>query len=40
MDGSASRELWRHVHSNVLVVNLDAPAVLVEQSADAEPLRG
>jgi MFS transporter, ACDE family, multidrug resistance protein len=25
MDGSASRELWRHAHSNVLVVNPDAP---------------
>jgi predicted MFS family arabinose efflux permease/nucleotide-binding universal stress UspA family protein len=26
MDGSASRELWRHARSNVLVVNPDAPA--------------
>jgi ACDE family multidrug resistance protein len=25
MDGSASRELWRHARSNVLVVNPDAP---------------
>jgi MFS transporter, ACDE family, multidrug resistance protein len=40
MDGSASRELWRHVHSNILVVNPDAPAVLVERPADAELLRG
>ena len=40
MDGSASRELWRHAHSNVLVVNPDAPAMLVERSAGAESLRG
>ena len=25
MDGSASRELWRHTRSNVLIVNPDAP---------------
>ena len=29
MDGSASRELWRHTRSNVLVVNPDAPAGVV-----------
>ena len=40
MDGSASRELWRHARSNVLVVNPDAPGAPVDQSADAELLRG
>jgi nucleotide-binding universal stress UspA family protein len=29
MDGSASRELWRHARSNVLVVNPDAPGWLI-----------
>ncbi len=27
MDASASRELWRHAHSNILVVNPVAPAL-------------
>jgi nucleotide-binding universal stress UspA family protein len=40
MDGSASRELWRHARSNVLVVNPDAPGTLSVRSADAELLRG
>jgi len=40
MDGSASRELWRHARSNVLVVNPDAPGPLGDRSADAELLRG
>jgi len=40
MDGSASRELWRHARSNVLVVNPDAPRPLSDRSADAELLRG
>jgi len=40
MDGSASRELWRHARSNVLVVNPDAPGALGDRSADAELLRG
>jgi MFS transporter, ACDE family, multidrug resistance protein len=44
MDGSASRELWRHARSNVLIVNPDAPGRLsvrpVDRSADAELLRG
>ena len=40
MDGSASRELWRHARSNVLVVNPDAPGILGDRSADAELLRG
>jgi MFS transporter, ACDE family, multidrug resistance protein len=25
MDASASRELWRHAHANILIVNPDAP---------------
>ncbi len=45
MDGSASRELWRHTRSNVLIVNPDAPRTLGPEtlgvrSADAELLRG
>ncbi len=43
MDGSASRELWRHTRSNVLIVNPDAPETLrvwpADRSADAELLR-
>ena len=38
MDGSASRELWRHARSNVLIVNPDAPGTSV-RSVDAELLR-
>jgi MFS family permease len=37
MDGSASRELWRHTRSNVLIVNPDAPGTAQESAADAEP---
>jgi nucleotide-binding universal stress UspA family protein len=40
MDGSASRELWRHARSNVLIVNPDAPGTLSGRSADAQLLRG
>jgi nucleotide-binding universal stress UspA family protein len=50
MDGSASRELWRHTRSNVLIINPEAPgeAEGVEpeggetdgRTADAELLRG
>jgi nucleotide-binding universal stress UspA family protein len=40
MDGSASRELWRHARSNVLIVNPDAPGTMSVRSADAELLRG
>jgi nucleotide-binding universal stress UspA family protein len=40
MDGSASRELWRHTRSNVLIVNPDAPGSWGSRSADAELLRG
>jgi len=39
MDASASRELWRHAHSNILVVNPDAPGTWGERPADAELLR-
>jgi MFS family permease len=31
-DGSASRELWRHARSNILVVNPDAPGPVVAAS--------
>ena len=44
MDGGASRELWRHTRSNVLIVNPDAPGTpsvrSADRSADAELLRG
>ena len=42
MDGSASRELWRHARSNILVVNPNAPGTRDGRSdrADAELLRG
>ena len=33
MDGSASRELWRHTRSNVLIVNPDAPGTLRARDA-------
>ena len=39
MDGSASRELWRHARSNVLIVNPDVPGTLGDRSAEAELLR-
>jgi MFS transporter, ACDE family, multidrug resistance protein len=41
MDGSASRELWRHARSNVLVVNPDAPGAglgVVEDQAEGVPV--
>jgi ACDE family multidrug resistance protein len=37
MDDSASRELWRHTRSNVLIVNPDAPGTLEDVPSDAEP---
>jgi MFS transporter, ACDE family, multidrug resistance protein len=40
MDGSASRELWRHARSNVLIINPDAPGPIGDRAADAELLRG
>jgi nucleotide-binding universal stress UspA family protein len=50
MDGSASRELWRHTRSNVLIINPDAPGEAqggeaqggeaAGRAADAELLRG
>jgi MFS transporter, ACDE family, multidrug resistance protein len=40
MDGSASREIWRHTRSNVLIINPEAPGALSQTSADAELLRG
>jgi MFS transporter, ACDE family, multidrug resistance protein len=39
MAGSASREIWRHTKSNVLVINPDAPRAL-GQTPVAELLRG
>jgi MFS transporter, ACDE family, multidrug resistance protein len=42
MDASASRELWRHARSNILVVNPDAPGVagsgVVEDEAKGVPV--
>ncbi len=41
VDGSASRELWRHARSNVLVVNPDAPGAglgVVEDQAEGVPV--
>jgi len=38
--GRASRELWRHTRSNVLIVNPDAPGTPSVRSADAELPRG
>ena len=40
MDQSASRELWRHARSNVLVVNPDAPEAPAGRPDDAELVRG
>jgi len=40
MDESASRELWRHARSNVLVVNPDAPEAPAGRPDDAELVRG
>jgi MFS transporter, ACDE family, multidrug resistance protein len=37
MDDSASRELWRHTRSNILIVNADAPGAVEDIAADAEP---
>jgi nucleotide-binding universal stress UspA family protein len=39
MDGSASRELWRHTRSNVLIVNPATPGTMGDRSADTELLR-
>jgi hypothetical protein len=40
MDQSASRELWRHARSNVLVVNPDAPEAPAGRPDDAELVHG
>jgi nucleotide-binding universal stress UspA family protein len=37
MDGSASRELWRHTRSNVLIIYPDAPGAAEPSAPDAEP---
>jgi MFS transporter, ACDE family, multidrug resistance protein len=38
MDDSASRELWRHAHSNVLVVNPEAPGTTLSADDGWSPL--
>jgi len=40
MEGSASREIWRHTKSNVLIVDPEAPDAGGDRSADAELLGG
>ena len=37
--GDASRELWRHARSNVLVVNPDAPAGVPAEDLWREPAK-
>jgi hypothetical protein len=37
MDDSASRELWRHTRSNILIVTPDAPGAVEGSAADPEP---
>jgi len=37
MDGSASRELWRHTRSNVLIINPEAPGTVADGAPAAEP---
>jgi MFS transporter, ACDE family, multidrug resistance protein len=37
MDASASRELWRHTRSNLLIVTPDAPGVVEGSAANPEP---
>ena len=36
MDDSASRELWRHARSNILIVNPDAPGTLADADDNSE----
>ena len=36
MDDSASRELWRHARSNILIVNPDAPGTLADAGDKSE----
>jgi MFS family permease len=40
MDGSASRELWRRTHSNILIINPDAPGRLAGEDgwSEAQPM--
>jgi MFS family permease len=35
MDASASQELWRHAHSNILIINPDAPPVHITANGSA-----
>jgi MFS family permease len=35
LDASASQELWRHAHSNILIINPDAPPVHVTANGSA-----
>jgi len=37
MDDSASQELWRHAHTDILVVNPDAPETLITLDDRSEP---
>ena len=37
MDASASRELWRHAHSHILVINPVAAALTSPASRPGEP---
>jgi MFS transporter, ACDE family, multidrug resistance protein len=37
MDASASRELWRHARSNILIINPDAPPVHITANGSAAP---
>jgi ACDE family multidrug resistance protein len=37
MDASASQELWRHAHSNILIINPDAPPVHITANGSAAP---
>ena len=36
MDDSASRELWRHARSNIVIVNPDAPSTLAAAGSRTE----
>ncbi len=37
MDASASQELWRHAHSNILIINPDAPPVRITADGSVVP---
>jgi nucleotide-binding universal stress UspA family protein len=39
MDGSASRELWRHARSNIVIINPDAPGAAGGKPTEAELAR-